>query len=219
MSTVSVSVNAKTTETETAKATKVAKPEKPARDKIDRKQATAALSSLTQAKRAIEGKAVTKKVQKREAVLAHREEEKKAALVLLDTGSTKKWSARFALVRAVTAMKMGASAEELRACKALMAVTDWSALEQPVRDYAVAVKADADQIASALCRKPLVIVASNPVTKVEPKVEPKAEPKAEPVKPPTPIRPSMTAVKPATVATATTATKVKPPAKPISRAS
>ena len=209
--------SANATTTETAKAAKA---------KIDKKQATAALSNLTQAKRVIEGKAVTKKAQKLEAVIARREEEKKAALVLLDTGSTKKWSARFALVRAVTAMKMGASAEELRGCKALMTVTDWPALEQPVRDYAVAVQADADKIASILCTKPAApapapALAPAPVA-VAPKAEPKPEPKAESVKPPTPIRPPMTAVKPLGTkpATAAPAAKpAKPPAKPVSRAS
>ena len=209
--------SANATTTETAKAAKA---------KIDKKQATAALSNLTQAKRVIEGKAVTKKAQKLEAVIARREEEKKAALVLLDTGSTKKWSARFALVRAVTAMKMGARAEELRGCKALMTVTDWPALEQPVRDYAVAVQADADKIASILCTKPAAPApAPAPVAvapKAEPKPEPKPEPKAESVKPPTPIRPPMTAVKPLGTkpATAAPAAKpAKPPAKPVSRAS
>lgn len=207
------SANATTTET-----TKAAKA------KIDKKQATAALSNLTQAKRVIEGKAVTKKAQKREAVIARREEEKKAALVLLDTGSTKKWSARFALVRAVTAMKMGASAEELRGCKALMTVTDWPALEQPVRDYAVAVQADADKIASILCTKPAAPApapAPAPVA-VALKAEPKPEPKAESVKPPTPIRPPMTAVKPLGTKSATTAPAAKPakpPANPVRRAS
>lgn len=206
------SANAMTTET--AKAAKA---------KIDKKQATAALSNLTQAKRAIEGKAVTKKAQKRDAVIARREAEKEAALVLLDTGSTKKWSARFALVRAVTAMKMGASAEELRGCKALMTVTDWPALEQPVRDYAVAVQADADKIASILCTKPATPAPVAVAPKAEPK--PKPEPKVESVKPPTPIRPPMTAVKPlgtkpATTAPAAPAAKpAKPPAKPVRRAS
>lgn len=205
--------SANATTTETAKAAKA---------KIDKKQATAALSNLTQAKRVIEGKAVTKKAQKREAVIARREEEKKAALVLLDTGSTKKWSARFALVRAVTAMKMGASAEELRGCKALMTVTDWPALEQPVRDYAVAVQADADKIASILCTKPAAPAPAPAPVAVAPKAEPKPEPKAESVKPPTPIRPPMTAVKPLGTkpATAALAAKpAKPPAKPVSRAS
>ncbi len=211
--------SANATTTETAKA---------AKPKIDKKLATAALSNLTQAKRALEGKAVSKKAQKREAVLAHREEEKKAALVLLDTGSTKKWSARFALVRAVTAMKIGASAEELQGCKALMTVVDWTALEQPVRDYAVAVKADADKIVGILCKTKAV---SNPIAAPTPAPAPAPAPvavatpapKAESVKPPTPIRPPMPAVKPlaAKPATATkpATTATKAPAKPVSRAS
>ena len=208
-----LSANASTTETT----------EKTAKPKIDKKLATAALSNLTQAKRALEGKAVSKKVQKREAVLAHREEEKKAALVLLDNGSTKKWSARFALVRAVTAMKLGASAEELQGCKSLMTVVDWTALEQPVRDYAVAVKADVDKIVGILCSKPKAV--SNPIAAPTPAPVAVATPapKAESVKPPTPIRPPMPAVKPIAakpaMATKPATTAVKAPAKPVSRAS
>lgn len=196
--------------------------EKTAKPKIDKKLATTALSNLTQAKRALEGKAVTKKAQKREAVLAHREEEKQAALVLLSTGSTKKWSARFALVRAVTAMKMGASADELQGCKALMTVVDWTALERPVRDYAVAVKADADKIASILCVKPAVKVEAIAPAPAPAPAPVAVAPKAESVKPPTPIRPAMPAVKPLAAKPATTATAAKPakpPVKPVSRAS
>lgn len=213
--------------TPSANATTTETTEKTAKPKIDKKLATAALSNLTQAKRALEGKVVTKKVQKREAVLAHREEEKQAALVLLSTGSTKKWSARFALVRAVTAMKMGANSEELQGCKALMTVVDWTALEQPVRDYAVAVKADADKIVGILCKPKAV---SNPIAEpakvatpapVPAPVVAAPAPKAESVKPPTPIRtakPAMPAVKPIAAKPATTAA-AKAPAKPVSRAS
>jgi len=196
------SANATTTET-----TKAAKP------KIDKKLVTAALSNLTQAKRALEGNAVSKKVQKREAVLAHREEDKSAALVLLSTGATKKWSARFALVRAVTAMKLGASAEELQGCKALMTVVDWSALEQPVRDYAVAVKADADKISSILCGKPKVVPATVPVVAPTPVTTPVLAPATTPAPAPVPVKPA----KPAMPAVKSIAAKA--PAKPVSRVS
>jgi hypothetical protein len=177
-------------------------------NKINRKAATAALSSLTKAKNVLEGHVSIKKVEKRKAIEARKSEGLQAALLVLNTGTTKKWSARFALVRAVTAMKLGATAEDLRACKALMEVADWFALETPVREYAAIVKADPDKVAGALCTKKV-----ESVSVVEPA---SAHVVAESVKPPTPIRtmkPTMPAVKPI-------ATKpVSSVAKPVSRVS
>lgn len=185
-------------------------------NKINRKAATAALSSLTKAKNMLEGHVVPKKAEKRKAVEARKSAGLQAALLVLSTGTTKKWSARFALTRAVTAMKLGASAEDIRACKALMDVADWFALETPVREYAAIVKADPDKIAGALCVKKVAL--GNPIVAPAPEPAPipvatkPAEPaKLESVKPPTPIRtakPLSAATKPAT-----------PVAKPASRVS
>jgi len=232
-------MNELTTSSVDAKETKAVKPRKVSnKPKVDKKLASQALNALTQVKRTIEGRAVTKKDQKRIEVLARRESEKLAALTLLDTGATKRWSVRFALVRAVTAMKAGATPDEVRNCKALMSVVDWSALAEPVREYAMAANANVDTVLDALCKKKMEIapvislapatvpapapVSLAPATVPAPapiSVVPAPAPAPKAVKPPNPIRiaksvESKDSSKPKAESIAS-----KAPPKPISRAS
>lgn len=119
-----------------------------------RKQAAA--NALAVLSSAIRGPRGSKKAE-RDAAKAERRDARKATLLeVLNTGITGnesqngKWSARLALTKAVSAVKNGATADELQACTALRAVAPWATLGEPVRQYAEAKDADVATVLAGL---------------------------------------------------------------------
>lgn len=91
-------------------------------------------------------------------------------LMHLHAGTVKakssQWGPRHALAQATQAVKYGATAEELQACKALQEVAEWAELVEPVTLFAKSMLADHEVLLVGLrCVEP------------EPETEPEPEPK------------------------------------------
>lgn len=87
---------------------------------------------------------------------ARRVERLAKTLEVLHTGETgatsqnSKWSPKVALQRTVSALKLGATAEDLLKCKALRKVAPWSELVEPVTEFAEAKGVDPTRVLAGL---------------------------------------------------------------------
>lgn len=146
---------------------------------IDKSAANAALSAFSET---VNGPRGAKKAEKQAAKDARREERKATLLAELISGQvegkSRKWNPRTALVKAVSAVKLGATAEELQACTALQAVAKWSEAAEPVAQYAAAKGATAATVLAGLNATPK---AKEPAPEQAP--APAPAPKAEAPKP------------------------------------
>ena len=168
--------------------------------KIDKDAANDALKSLTLTRRKVEGRdqLPSKKVENAAKKVANAAHRKQVALDLLTNGkaASKQWTLRYALQRAVNALKAGITEEEIRGCKALMEFP-WASLEEPVRRYSVAVNADPELVAKALCSQVALVAKAKPaaeVSKAPEAVEPPKVVEAPKAKPAVALPPSRKAV-------------------------
>lgn len=107
-------------------------------ERVDKAAAKAALLAVTNKLRA---KKPNKSAETRQLRAERRRqlvEEIVHQLTVGETGSSQKFNYRFALQRAVTALKNGATPAQLRACPKLQEAADWSELVEPLRAFAVA---------------------------------------------------------------------------------
>lgn len=120
----------------------------------DQQAASRALSALSEA---IRGPRGAKKAAEEAAKAERRRARKEAILAVLTSGDpgvkSENWNARFALTRAVTAVKNGATAEELRECTQLLLVAPWATLVEPVTEYATARGINPTPVLEALCQQ------------------------------------------------------------------
>lgn len=146
------------------------KPNKVRRPIVDKKMASSALNALSTA---LSGPRGAKK-QEKEAEKARRREERLAkTLEILSTGVTgakaanSQWSPKVALQRAVSAIKDGATVEDLQKCSALQKVAPWHKVKDAVKVFAEAKAVD-----------PAVLMAGLRCDR-----DPEPEPEARPVRP------------------------------------
>lgn len=118
-----------------------------------RKKAASALSALSAKLNPERGK---KTAELDAAKEARRVERLAHTLTVLTTGDTgcssanSKWGPRTALIKVVSAVKYGATVEDLQACKALHEVAPWSELVEPVTEFAEAKGVDPAQVLAGL---------------------------------------------------------------------
>lgn len=142
-----------------------------------RKKAASALSALSAKLHPTRGQ---KTKEQDEAKEARRRERLAHTLTVLTTGDTgctsanSKWSPRTALIKVVSAVKYGATVEDLLKCKALHEVAPWSELVEPVTEFAEAKGVDPTQVLAGLGVPP---------------VEPPGGPVSEPAEPQAPEAP------------------------------
>jgi hypothetical protein len=140
---------------------------------IDKSAANAALSAFSEK---VNGPRGAKKAEKQATKEANREARKGKLLAELTSGQvegkSRKWNPRTALVKAVSAVKNGATAEELQACTALQAVAKWSDAAEPVAQYAEAKGAAAATVLAGLNATPAE--AKEPAPEQAPAPEPVA---------------------------------------------
>lgn len=151
--------------------------------KTRQKQATAALNAISAA---IHGPRGEKRRQHEAEKQARRDERKAKLLAVLTSGETGRkdqvWNARMALTKATSAVKNGATAEELQACTALQGVAPWAQLVEPVEQFGAAKGADTAVLLAGLgCSNPETSIAAAegsaaPVSEPE---APKAQPKSK----------------------------------------
>lgn len=118
-----------------------------------RKKAASALSALSAKLHPTRG---LKTKEQDEAKEARRKERLAHTLTVLTTGDTgctsanSKWGPRTALIKVVSAVKYGATVEDLLKCKALHEVAPWSELVEPVTEFAEAKGVDPTQVLAGL---------------------------------------------------------------------
>jgi len=153
--------------------------------KAKHRQAAEALNAISALVRGPRG---AKKAAKQEAKLQRKDSHKAKLLAMLTTEPLK---LRTALIKAAVAVKNGANAEELQACTALQAVTDWSKLAEPIGQFALAKGVDLAPLLAGLgCTAPTPTqeAAKAPAPSIEaapatdpPKGPPQPEPKPKPL--------------------------------------
>ena len=144
---------------------------------IDR---AAALEALNKISVAVHGPRGQKKREYDEAKEARRQARKAAVLEALTTGkptsSKAVWNARYALTKAASAVKDGASADELRQCTQLLLVAPWAQLSEAVEQYATARHIDAAPLLEALCQ----VAPERPLTDLPRPPRPMRHPRRSP---------------------------------------
>lgn len=155
------------------------KPTTPETD-AKRQKAAKALSALSAKLNPERGKKTAELDAAKEARRLERLAKTLEVLTTGETGATSqnsKWSPKVALQRAVTAVKLGATTEELQACKALHEVAPWSELVEPVTEYAEAKGADVPTLLAGLGITP-VEAPGEPVNEPSDVEVPEAHPPA-----------------------------------------
>lgn len=97
---------------------------------------------------------------------SQRKDSHKAKLLALLTAPTEPLKLRTALLKAVVAVRCGATAEELQACTALQALAEWSKLAEPLTAFATAKGIDPTTLLAGLG-----IAAQEPAEAPSPPVE------------------------------------------------
>jgi len=159
--------------------------------KVDEKAALKALSNIS---KAVADKRAEKRAAEEAARVAKRDARKANLLAILHTGKpgakSDIWGIRYALAKAVTATKFGATADDLRACEALQAVAPWGDLRDPVVEYCEAMAADTGKILAGL--NALSTPAAAPATPAAEEEEPEeiTDEEITPVEEPEPAKPA-----------------------------
>ena len=128
------------------------KPTTPETD-AKRQKAKKALSALSAKLNPERGKKTAELDAAKEARRVERLAKTLEVLTTGETGATSqnsKWSPKVALQRTVSAVKLGATVEELQACKALHEVAPWSELVEPVTEFCEAKGVDPAQVLAGL---------------------------------------------------------------------